>query len=59
MLLDGRERHVVASREFAHRGVAFHDACHDVAPRGVGQGAEEGVEVAARGLQMYNHMVVY
>ena len=57
VLLHGSERHVVAPRQLADRRVGVHHAREDVPPRGVGERAEQLVEVVRRRLT-YNQMVV-
>jgi hypothetical protein len=57
VFLHGGERHVVARRQLADRRVGVHHARQDVAPCGVGERAEQLVEVVRRRLTC-NHMVV-
>lgn len=58
VLLHGGKRHLIARGQLADGRVRVHHPGQDVAPRGVGQRAEQLVEVVRRWL-IYNHMVVY
>ena len=58
VLLDSGERHLIARGELGDGRVGVHHPGQDVAPRGVGQRAEQVVEVERRWLR-YNHLVVY
>ena len=58
VLLHGSKRHLIARGQLADGRVGVHHPGQDVAPRGVGQRAEQLVEVVRRWL-MYNHLVVY
>jgi hypothetical protein len=57
VLLHGGERHFVTRGQLADGRVGVHHPGQDVAPRGVGQRAEQLVEVVRCQLT-YNHMVV-
>ena len=58
VLLHGGKRHLIARGQLADGRVGVHHPSQDVAPRGVGQRAEQLVEVVRRWL-IYNHLVVY
>ena len=59
VFLHGGKRHVVMRGELAHRRVGVHDPRQNVAPRRIGERAEQLVEHLRRWLFIYNHMVVY
>jgi hypothetical protein len=59
VLLHGGKRHLVSRGQFADRCVGVHHTRQNVAPRGIGQGPEQLVQVVGRSLATYNHMVVY
>jgi hypothetical protein len=56
VLLHRGERHLVAGRQLADRRVGVHHAGEDVAPRRVGERAEQLVEVLRREPATYNHL---
>ena len=58
VLLHGGKRHLIARGQLADGRVGVHHTRQDVAPRGVGQRAEQLIEVVRRWL-IYNHLVVY
>jgi hypothetical protein len=58
VLLHRGEGHLVARGQLADGRVGVHHTSQDVAPRGVGERAEQLVEVVRRGLTIYNHLVV-
>ena len=58
VLLHGGKRHLIARGQLADGRVGVHHPGQDVAPRGVGQRAEQLVKRVRRWLT-YNHMVVY
>ena len=59
VLLDGRERHVVARRQLGDGRVGVHHPGQDVAPRRVRERAEQLIQGLRRRLSIYNHLVVY
>ena len=59
MFLHGGKRHVVVRCEFAHGRVGVHDPRQNVAPRRIGERAEQLVQNLRRRLSIYNHLVVY
>jgi hypothetical protein len=59
VLLHGGKRHSVSRCQLADGRVGVHHARQNVAPRGIGQGPEQMVEVIGCCLSIYNHMVVH
>ena len=57
VLLHRREAHGVVVGQLGDALMAGHRAAHDVAPRGISQGAEDAVVVEHQ-LHSYNHTVV-
>jgi hypothetical protein len=57
VLLHGGEAHRVVVGESRHRRLAPGAAAQDVAPRGIGQGLEQAIDVVV-GQRIYNHPVV-